>query len=129
MLELYQLTLLPWIGRIEAVLNAQFPAGTETRIEVDGLLRADIKTRIRGVRHRHRQRVSSPSTRSAPSRTVHRSPSRSGAMSDIVHATFAALELRVPDTSERIVEGIVVPWDETSFLTPDPRGERFRPGC
>ena len=46
MLELYQLTLLPWIGRIEAVLNAQLPAGTKPRIEVDGLLRADIKTRM-----------------------------------------------------------------------------------
>ena len=47
---------------------------------------------------------------------------------DIVHATFSALELRVPDTSERLVEGIVVPWAETSYLTPDPRGERFRSG-
>jgi HK97 family phage portal protein len=46
MLELYQLTLLPWIGRVEAVLNAQLPAGTKTRIEIDGLLRADIKTRM-----------------------------------------------------------------------------------
>ena len=45
MLELYQLTLLPWIARIEAVLNAQLPAGTKTRVEVDGLLRADTKTR------------------------------------------------------------------------------------
>ena len=46
MLELYQLTLLPWIGRIEAVLDAQLPAGTMSRIAVDGLLRADIKTRF-----------------------------------------------------------------------------------
>ena len=45
MLELYQLTLLPWIGRIEAVLDAQLVTGTDTRIEVDGLLRADTKTR------------------------------------------------------------------------------------
>jgi hypothetical protein len=49
-------------------------------------------------------------------------------MNDLVHATFGALELRVPDPSERIVEGIVVPWAETSFLTPDPRGERFIAG-
>jgi hypothetical protein len=49
-------------------------------------------------------------------------------MTDTTTATFGALELRVPDMSERIVEGIVVPWDETSFLTPDPNGERFRPG-
>ncbi len=49
-------------------------------------------------------------------------------MTDIVNVTFTALELRVPDTSERIVEGIVVPWGETSYLTPDPKGERFRPG-
>jgi HK97 family phage portal protein len=45
MTEFYELTLLPWIGRIEAVLDAQLPRGTEVRIEVDGLLRADTKTR------------------------------------------------------------------------------------
>jgi Escherichia/Staphylococcus phage prohead protease len=49
-------------------------------------------------------------------------------MTEIVHATFAGVELRVPDVSERIVEGIVVPYGETTFLTDDPRGERFRPG-
>jgi HK97 family phage portal protein len=46
MLELYQLTLLPWIARIEAVLDAQLPNGTDSRIEIDGLLRADTKTRF-----------------------------------------------------------------------------------
>ena len=46
----------------------------------------------------------------------------------IVHATFPSLELRIPDRAERIVEGIVVPWGETSFMTPDPRGERFTAG-
>ena len=46
----------------------------------------------------------------------------------IVTATFAALELRVPDTDERLIEGVIVPWGETSFMTPDPRGERFMPG-
>ena len=49
-------------------------------------------------------------------------------MSEITTATFAALELRVPDDEERIVEGIVVPYGETTFLTPDPAGERFLPG-
>jgi Escherichia/Staphylococcus phage prohead protease len=49
-------------------------------------------------------------------------------MSEIVHVTFAAIELRVPDLVERIVEGIVVPYGETSMLTEDPRGERFRSG-
>lgn len=43
-------------------------------------------------------------------------------------ATFPALELRVADVEERLVEGIIVPWGETSYMTPDPRGERFRPG-
>jgi HK97 family phage prohead protease len=41
------------------------------------------------------------------------------------YARFAALELRVASTAERIVEGIVVPWNETSYLTDDPKGERF----
>lgn len=49
-------------------------------------------------------------------------------MSDKTYAIFPALQLRVPDVSERIVEGIVVPWGETTFLTPDPKGERFEPG-
>jgi HK97 family phage prohead protease len=49
-------------------------------------------------------------------------------MTDIIRATFTGLELRVPDVSERIVEGIVVPWNEVTFLTADPRGERFRSG-
>ena len=46
MIELYQLSLLPWIRRIETVLDAQLPRDTEVRIEVDGLLRADTKTRF-----------------------------------------------------------------------------------
>jgi HK97 family phage portal protein len=46
MLELYQLTLLPWIARIEAVLDAQLPRRTDTRIEIEGLLRADFKTQM-----------------------------------------------------------------------------------
>jgi HK97 family phage prohead protease len=36
------------------------------------------------------------------------------------------VELRVADLSERIVEGVVVPYDETTYLVPDP--ERFLPG-
>lgn len=50
-------------------------------------------------------------------------------MTEIRHAVFGGVELRVPDTSERIIEGIVVPYGETSFLTDEPRGERFRSGA
>jgi len=49
-------------------------------------------------------------------------------VTEICHAVFGGVELRVPNLVERIVEGIVVPYGETSFLTDDPRGERFRPG-
>jgi HK97 family phage prohead protease len=45
----------------------------------------------------------------------------------VIHATFP-VELRIPDRSERIVEGVVVPWGETSYMTPDPHGERFVAG-
>jgi HK97 family phage portal protein len=45
MTELYELTLLPWMKRIEAVLDAQLPRGVNTKIVIDGLLRADTKTR------------------------------------------------------------------------------------
>jgi len=41
---------------------------------------------------------------------------------------MTGLELRLANVAERIVEGIVVPYNETSFMTPDPRGERFMPG-
>lgn len=46
MTELYELTLLPWIRRVESVLDAQLPRGTEVKIAIDGLLRADSKTRF-----------------------------------------------------------------------------------
>jgi hypothetical protein len=36
------------------------------------------------------------------------------------------LQFRVID--ERVVEGIAVPWGETSFVAGDPAGERFLPG-
>ena len=39
------------------------------------------------------------------------------------------MELRSVDESERIVTGIVAPYDEVSFLTPDPNGERILRGA
>jgi HK97 family phage portal protein len=45
MIELVRFTLMPWASRIEAVLDAQFPAGTSVKIALDALLRADTKTR------------------------------------------------------------------------------------
>jgi HK97 family phage prohead protease len=50
-------------------------------------------------------------------------------MSEITHVTFPALELRLAEPDERIIEGIVVPWGEVSYLTPDPKGERFVRGA
>lgn len=46
MIELVRFTLLPWAARIEAVLSAQLPRGTEVKIELDGLMRADTATRF-----------------------------------------------------------------------------------
>lgn len=40
-----QNTLLPWIRRIEETLNAETPRGTNIRINLSGLLRADTATR------------------------------------------------------------------------------------
>ena len=45
MIELRQFTLLPWQRRIESVLDAQLPRGTELKIRTDGLLRADTSAR------------------------------------------------------------------------------------
>jgi phage portal protein BeeE len=45
MTEFRTFTLLPWIRRIESVMDAEFPAGVETKIITDAALRADTSTR------------------------------------------------------------------------------------
>lgn len=45
MIELRMFTLLPWIRRIESTLDAQFPRGTELKVQSAGLERADTMTR------------------------------------------------------------------------------------
>jgi HK97 family phage portal protein len=45
MIELRTFTLLPWIRRIESVLDSEFPRGTSVKIKSDALLRADTATR------------------------------------------------------------------------------------
>jgi HK97 family phage portal protein len=39
-------SLMPWVRRIESCLDAQFPLGTELRINTDSILRADMGTRF-----------------------------------------------------------------------------------
>jgi Escherichia/Staphylococcus phage prohead protease len=39
------------------------------------------------------------------------------------------MELRSVDQLERVVVGVVAPYGEISFLTPNPAGERIRPGA
>jgi Escherichia/Staphylococcus phage prohead protease len=39
------------------------------------------------------------------------------------------MQLRSADVDTRIIEGIVAPYDETSYLTPDPAGERIMRGA
>lgn len=48
-------------------------------------------------------------------------------MTELDRAAFP-LELRVADLEERTLEGVVVPYGETTFLTSDPAGERFVAG-
>lgn len=43
-------TLLPWARRVEAALGAEFPFGTDVRLDMRGLLRADAKTRYEGYK-------------------------------------------------------------------------------
>ena len=49
-------------------------------------------------------------------------------MNGILRATFLEVEVRAPADGQRMVEGIVVPWEETTFLTEHRAGERFLPG-
>lgn len=46
MTEFRTFTLLPWMRRIEAALDARFPRGTEVKINAEGTLRADPSTRF-----------------------------------------------------------------------------------
>jgi HK97 family phage portal protein len=39
-------SLMPWIRRIESCLDAEFPLGTELRVNTDALLKADTATRF-----------------------------------------------------------------------------------
>lgn len=45
MIELSEFTLLPWARRAEATFDAELPRGTDMKINLDGLRRADTKTR------------------------------------------------------------------------------------
>jgi HK97 family phage portal protein len=45
MIELAQFTLYPWARRAESTHDAELPAGTDMRINMAGLLRADTLTR------------------------------------------------------------------------------------
>jgi HK97 family phage prohead protease len=40
-----------------------------------------------------------------------------------------AMELRDVNESQRLIVGVVAPYDEVSYLTPDPNGERIRRGA
>lgn len=44
-------------------------------------------------------------------------------------STDLVMEVRNVDEETRIVTGVAVPYDETSYLVPDPRGERVARGC
>ena len=46
MTELRIFTELPWTRRVESCLDAQFPHGTELKINLDATLRADTKSRM-----------------------------------------------------------------------------------
>jgi HK97 family phage portal protein len=45
LIELRTFSLLPWIRRIESVLDSEFPRGTSLKIKSDALLRADTASR------------------------------------------------------------------------------------
>jgi HK97 family phage portal protein len=45
-LHFVRYTLLPWVRRVEAALDHVLPKGTEVRINLDSLLRADSASRV-----------------------------------------------------------------------------------
>ena len=50
MIELRMFTLLPWMRRLESVLDAQLPAGTSVKIASSGLERADTNARYQAYK-------------------------------------------------------------------------------
>lgn len=46
MIELRTFALLPWIRRIESILDSELPRGTSVKVNVDALVRADTATRF-----------------------------------------------------------------------------------
>jgi HK97 family phage portal protein len=50
MIEFAEFTLLPWSKRVESTCNAELPRGTDMKINLDGLRRADTKTRYEAHR-------------------------------------------------------------------------------
>ena len=64
-MDLYLFTYLHWTARIEAVLDAQLPAGTSLKVDLRGLLRADSAARTAYYTAGLRDGFLTQSTRSA----------------------------------------------------------------
>ena len=124
MIELRTFTLLPWQRRIESTLDAQLPKGTSLKVRSDGLLRADTSTRYNAYTTALDRRVADrrrgPRARGPPTTAERRG---------VVMTDQLAMEIRSVDDAERRIVGVVAPYDETTYLVPDPGGERIMRGA
>ena len=127
--DLVTFTYLPWSSRIEAVLDAQFPRGVSMKVALDGLQRGDASTRGPFLAADGRVGHLPARLRAGPRGRPAAVPRAAGGsrMTETTSVIYP-IEWRAVSTDERIVSGIAVPWNETSYLTPDPKGERFLPG-
>ena len=124
MIELRTFTLLPWQRRIESTLDAQLPKGTSLKVRSDGLLRADTSTRYSAYSAALDRRVADRrrGTRAG-------GPPTAAERRGVVMTDQLAMEIRSVDTSERMLVGVVAPYDQTTYLVADPGGERITRGA
>ena len=126
-MDLYTFTYLPWTARIEAVLDAQLPAGTSLKVDLRGLLRADTATRYqtyataidKGILtvDEVRDLEDLPPLFELP---------ETGGCRVIELADGDCAASTCP---KGCVEGICAPYDETTFLAGDGSGERILRGA
>ena len=141
MIELRAFTLLPWVRRIESTLDAQFPRGTTLKIKTAGLERADTKTRFDA----YKVGIDAGFLTADDVRNLEDMPPLEGSQATPTPPPDAdpdpdtaggarmtyTLDMEIRDVTEarREIVGRVAPYNETTYLTGDPRGERLMRGC
>ena len=103
-----------------------YPAEPVLKIRTDGLLRADTSTRYAAYKTAIEAGfMTVDEVRALENRAPLEVP-RTGTGGGVMNL---AMEIRSVDLEERTLVGVVAPYDEVSYLVPDPGGERIMRGA